>query len=77
MTIIFRRTLPVSVQAPLLWAEIWMVKIGLMEGLRIPELLNEVHRLIEHKRYSFFLTGSSARNENFAKNQVTYWPATQ
>lgn len=28
---------------------------------RIPELLNEVHRLIEHKKYKFLLTGSSAR----------------
>ncbi|MCP4473597.1 MAG: ATP-binding protein [Gammaproteobacteria bacterium] len=28
---------------------------------RIPALLNEVHRLIETKRYTFVLTGSSAR----------------
>lgn len=28
---------------------------------RVPELLNEVHRLIEEKRYKFILTGSSAR----------------
>ena len=28
---------------------------------KIPALLNEVHRLIEHKRYRFILTGSSAR----------------
>lgn len=28
---------------------------------RIPELLNEVHRLIEKNRYRFILTGSSAR----------------
>ena len=28
---------------------------------RIPELLNEVHRLIEEKNISFLLTGSSAR----------------
>jgi len=28
---------------------------------RIPELLNEVHRLIEKSRYKFILTGSSAR----------------
>jgi len=28
---------------------------------RIPELLNEVHRLIEEKHYRFLLTGSSAR----------------
>ena len=29
---------------------------------RIPELLNEVHRLIEDRRITFLLTGSSARN---------------
>jgi len=29
---------------------------------RIPELLNEVHRLIEEKQISFLLTGSSARS---------------
>ena len=28
---------------------------------RVPELLNEVHRLIEDKKYKFILTGSSAR----------------
>lgn len=28
---------------------------------RVPELLNEVHRLIENKHYKFILTGSSAR----------------
>jgi len=28
---------------------------------RVPELLNEVHRLIEKKRYKFILTGSSPR----------------
>jgi len=28
---------------------------------RIPELLNEVHRLIENKGYKFILTGSNAR----------------
>src|SRR3990167_1709893 len=28
---------------------------------RVPALLNEVHRLIEHKGYRFILTGSSAR----------------
>ena len=28
---------------------------------RIPELLNEVHRLIEHKKITFLLTGSSVR----------------
>lgn len=31
------------------------------EVQRVPELLNEVHRLIEHKKYKFLLTGSSAR----------------
>lgn len=28
---------------------------------RVPELLNEVHRLIENRHYKFILTGSSAR----------------
>lgn len=32
------------------------------EVQKIPELLNEVHRLIEAKRYRFILTGSSARS---------------
>lgn len=31
------------------------------EVQRIPEVLNEVHRLIENKRFKFILTGSSAR----------------
>lgn len=31
------------------------------EVQRVPELLNEVHRLLETKRYKFLLTGSSAR----------------
>lgn len=31
------------------------------EVQRIPELLNEVHRLIENRRLTFLLTGSSAR----------------
>jgi predicted AAA+ superfamily ATPase len=31
------------------------------EVQRLPELLNEVHRLIETKKYVFILTGSSAR----------------
>jgi uncharacterized protein len=31
------------------------------EVQRIPELLNEVHRLIESKKFRFLLTGSSAR----------------
>lgn len=32
------------------------------EVQRVPELLNEVHRLIEHYHYKFILTGSSARS---------------
>jgi predicted AAA+ superfamily ATPase len=32
------------------------------EVQRVPELLNEVHRLIEHKKFKFLLTGSSARS---------------
>ena len=32
------------------------------EVQKIPQLLNEVHRLIEHKKYRFILTGSSARS---------------
>lgn len=36
----------------------WIV---LDEIQRVPELLNEVHRLIENKHYKFILTGSSAR----------------
>ncbi len=32
------------------------------EVQKIPRLLNEVHRLIEHKKYRFILTGSSARS---------------
>ena len=35
--------------------------IILDEVQRVPELLNEVHRLIEEKKYRFGLTGSSAR----------------
>lgn len=31
------------------------------EVQRVPELLNEVHRLIEEKNFNFILTGSSAR----------------
>lgn len=31
------------------------------EVQRVPALLNEVHRLIENKKYKFLLTGSSAR----------------
>lgn len=36
----------------------WII---LDEIQRVPELLNEVHRLIEGRRYKFILTGSSAR----------------
>jgi len=32
------------------------------EVQKVPELLNEVHRLIEHEGYRFVLTGSSARS---------------
>ena len=32
------------------------------EVQRVPELLNEVHRLIEHRQFRFLLTGSSARS---------------
>ena len=35
--------------------------IAIDEIQRIPELLNEVHRLIEKEKYKFILTGSSAR----------------
>jgi predicted AAA+ superfamily ATPase len=37
----------------------WIIIDGVQ---RIPELLNEVHRLIENEHYLFALTGSSARN---------------
>ncbi len=36
-------------------------RIIIDEVQRVPELLNEIHRLIEKKRYIFVLTGSSAR----------------
>lgn len=36
----------------------WVI---LDEVQRVPELLNEVHRLIEHLHHTFILTGSSAR----------------
>jgi predicted AAA+ superfamily ATPase len=36
----------------------WII---LDEVQRIPEILNEVHRLIENNQYKFILTGSSAR----------------
>lgn len=32
------------------------------EVQKVPELMNEVHRLIEHHRHKFILTGSNARN---------------
>jgi len=35
--------------------------VAIDEIQRIPELLNEVHRLIESRRFKFLLTGSSAR----------------
>lgn len=37
----------------------WII---LDEVQRVPLLLNEVHRLIEHKKYKFILTGSSSRS---------------
>lgn len=37
----------------------WII---LDEVQKIPELLNEVHRLIENKKFKFILTGSSARS---------------
>ncbi len=37
----------------------WII---LDEVQKIPALLNEVHRLIEDKKYKFILTGSSARS---------------
>jgi uncharacterized protein len=37
------------------------VPLMIDEVQRLPELLNEVHRLIEAKKYVFILTGSSAR----------------
>ncbi len=33
-----------------------------MKFKKIPSILNEVHRLIENKKYKFILTGSSARS---------------
>ena len=39
----------------------WQEGIILDEVQRVPELLNEVHRLIENKHWRFILTGSSAR----------------
>ena len=40
------------------WYQGWVI---LDEIQRVPELLNEVHRLIEHQNIRFILTGSSAR----------------
>ena len=37
-------------------------KVVIDEIQRVPALLNEVHRLIEQKNFSFALTGSSARS---------------
>jgi predicted AAA+ superfamily ATPase len=39
-------------------SEIWII---IDEIQRVPELLNEVHRAIEHSKRRFILTGSSAR----------------
>lgn len=39
-------------------AEAWVI---IDEAQKVPELLSEVHRLIENKGYKFILTGSSAR----------------
>jgi predicted AAA+ superfamily ATPase len=35
--------------------------VAIDKNQRLPELLNEVHRLIEHRGVRFLLTGSSAR----------------
>jgi len=49
------------------------------EVQRVPQLLNEVHRLIEEKHYKFILTGSSARSLRrkginlLAGRALTYW----
>jgi predicted AAA+ superfamily ATPase len=40
----------------------WNTWVIIDEVQRIPELLNEVHRLIENKKIRFILTGSSARS---------------
>ena len=39
----------------------WQKYVIIDEVQRVPELLNEVHRLIENNKYKFILTGSSAR----------------
>lgn len=41
--------------------EKFMDWIVIDEIQRVPELLNEIHRLIENKHYKFILTGSNAR----------------
>jgi len=41
--------------------EKWKGWVVIDEIQRVPELLNEVHRLIENSRYKFVLTGSSPR----------------
>ena len=43
------------------------------EVQRVPELLNEVHRLIESRRLQFVLTGSSARKRR--RRASTCWRA--
>src|SRR5204863_3704245 len=37
------------------------IPLIIVEVQRLPELLNEVHRLMESRKYVFVLTGSSAR----------------
>ena len=39
----------------------WKGWIIIDEVQKVPDLLNEIHRLIENKKYTFILTGSSAR----------------
>ena len=45
------------------------------EVQKIPAILDEVHRLIEHHKYKFILTGSSARK--LKKEGKISWPAGQ
>ena len=48
------------------------------EVQRVPELLNEVHRLIEGRKIKFILTGSSAKGSQFAcrkSPKIPYAPA--
>ncbi len=39
----------------------WDERVVIDEVQRVPQLLHEVHRLIENRRLRFILTGSSAR----------------